>query len=173
MSFYENLKFFVKNHATHSNKFLSTKPKKKITRTISIQYKHFFQAQDISSNQETIDTIAKCIIKNDLANRYYAGKKDKDIMEVKEKIYEYESFRTQEVQLIPTSDEDFDLYIEDTNLGQLPEAFSKEVQHYLQTTILTAFAYIKGGPSKHYDKDKECIVEYDEPFDLDIYIQFS
>ncbi|MFO8068830.1 MAG: hypothetical protein R6U02_02440 [Alkalibacterium sp.] len=152
MSFYVKLKFFIKEHAGNSNKYLKTKAKKKLTRAISIQYKHFFQAQEISPNQETIDTITKCIIKKDITNRYYAGKQDKDIMEVDGKIYEYESFQTKNINLVPTSDGEFELYIENTNLGRLPETFSKDVKDYLQTTIFMAFAYIKGGPSKHYDR---------------------
>lgn len=173
MGFYEKLKFFIKRHATNSNEFIGAKTARNSSRTISIQFKHYFRAQEIASEQETIDTVAKRIMKKDKADRYYAGKKDDDIKDVKEKIYKYESFRTQNVNLVPRSDGEFDLYIENIDLGQLPYTFSKEVRFYLQTTIFTSFAYIKGGPYKYYDREKQQIVEEFEPFDLSIYIQFS
>lgn len=173
MGFYEKLKFFIKKHATNSTEFLSTKTIKNSSRTISIQFKHYFRAQELTSSQSTIDMIAKRIIKKDSANRYYAGKRDTDIMEVNERIYKYESFRTQNVNLVPTTDGEFDLYIENINLGRLPENFSQDVRFYLQTTIFMAFTYIKGGAYKYFDPVTQRIVENEDPYDLSIYIQFS
>ena len=173
MSFYEKLKYFIGDHSRKSNEFSGVNSIKKSAQTLTIQFKYQLEAQDISSDQELIDNIVKHVIKKDGANRYYAGKQDNDIREVNEKIYKYESFRTQKVKLIPLAEEEFDLYIENHNLGQLPENYSQEIKHYLQTTIVMAFAYIKGGPYKYFDKDSQQIVEQDEPFDLSIYLQFS
>ncbi len=173
LGFYDRLKLYIKRHAKNPNEFLGANLVKKSARTLSIQFKHYFRAQDIASAQETIDTIATRIIKKDKTNRYYAGKTDDDIKDVKEKIYKYESFKTQSVNLVPRSDGEFDLYIEGIDLGQLPDSFSNEVRFYLQTTIFNSFAYIMGGPYKYFDREKQIIVEDFEPYDLSIYIQFS
>ena len=173
MSFYEKLKQFIGDPSRKSNEFSGVHSIRKSARKLTIRCKHHLKAQDISPDQELIDKVVRRVIKKDGANRYYAGKQDNDIKQVNEKIYKYESFRTQKVKLIPLSEEEFDLFIENHNLGQLPKNYSQEVKHYLQTTIVMAFAYVKGGPYKYFDKDSQQIVEEDEPFDLNIYLQFS
>lgn len=173
MSLYERLKYYIKRNATASNTLLSTAAVKSPAQTLSIQFKHFLRAQEISSDQDNIDAITNKIIKKDKTNRYYAGKKDSDIRQVNGNIYKYESFRTQNVNLVPTSEGEFDLYIENIKLGQLTESFSNDVRFYLQNTIFMAFAYVKGGPYKYFDEEKQCIMEDFEPFDLNIYIQFT
>lgn len=173
MSFYDRLKYFVKNHSTQSIDFLGAKTVKQSSHVLSIQSKHYLQASELTSNQETIDKIVNGIIKKDRAHRYYIGKKDNNIKEVNKEIYKYESFCTHNVNIVPTSEGNFDLYIEGVHLGQIPERFNIDVRHYLQTTILMAFAYVKGGPYKYFDSETQSVQEKDEPFDLSIYIQFS
>ncbi|SFC57680.1 hypothetical protein SAMN04488102_11131 [Alkalibacterium subtropicum] len=173
MSLYDRLKTFVKNHSTQSIDFLSMNTIKKSSDVLSIQSKHYLQASELTADQETINKIVKGMIKKDRTHRYYIGKKDISIKEGNKEIYKYESLCTHNVTLIPTSEGNFDLYIEGVLLGQIPEKFNLDVKHYLQTTILMAFAYIKGGPYKYYDAASQRVREEDEPFDLSIYIQFS
>lgn len=173
MSFYDRLKYFVKNHSTQSIDFLGMNTVKRSSDVLSIQSKHYLQASELTADQETIDKIVKVIIKKDRTHRYYIGKKDNNIKEVNKEIYKYESLCTHNVTITPTSEGNFDLYLEGISLGQIPEKFNPDVRHYLQTTILMAFAYVKGGPYKYYDTESQRVQEKNEPFDLSIYIQFS
>lgn len=173
MGLYDQLKYFIKNHSKQSTEFLGAKTVKQSSHVLSIQSKHYLQASELTSNQETIDTITRTIIKKDKTHRYYIGKQDDSIRDTMRAIYKYESLCTHSVNIVPTSEGDFDLYIEGIRLGQIPEEFTLDIRHYLQTTILMAFAYVKGGPYKYFDQETQSVREKDEPFDLSIYIQFS
>ena len=173
MRLYDQLKLFIKNHSNQSTEFVGAKTVKQSNHVLSIQSKHYLQASELTSDQETIDKIVETIIKKDKTHRYYTGKKDNNINEASHEIYKYESLSTHNVTIVPNDEGLFDLYVEGFRLGHVPERFTVDIRHYLQTTILMAFAYVKGGPYKYYDPDTQRVIEKNEPFDLSIYIQFS
>ncbi|MER2064656.1 MAG: hypothetical protein ABS873_08375 [Alkalibacterium sp.] len=173
MSFYDRLKYFIKNHSRQSTEFLGAKAVRPSRQALSIQSKHYFQASELTSDQEMIDKIVKKIIRKDKSHRYYIGKQDDNIRLEDQEIYKYESLCSYDINIVPTAGGNLDLYVEGIRLVQIPESSTSDIRHYLQTTIMLAFAYIKGGPYKYCDLDTHEVREEVEPFDLSIYIQFS
>ncbi|GEK90579.1 hypothetical protein [Alkalibacterium kapii] len=174
MSFFNRLKYLVKNQSAYSSDFVGASTLKKARNILTIQNKHLFSASDMSAYQKTIDLIVKKIIKRDRSHRYYIGKKNENIEAAKRTIYKYESFCTSNIKVTPNTKNGFDLYVENIYLGQVPKELNPDMRHYLQTSMMTAFAYIKGGPYKYYNEEQHVVIEEEkEPFDLSIYIQFS
>ncbi|MCC5895663.1 MAG: hypothetical protein JJU16_09405 [Alkalibacterium sp.] len=175
MSFYENVKSFIKRNASKSDQLIQTKSlkEKKHGKTLSIQYKLQVFASELTSNQEVIDSVVKKIIKKDNTKRTYAGKSDQDLTTYTNKIYQYESYQTNKVKLVPSQSDRLDLFIEDIYLGELPEHYTKDALHYLQSTIIMSFAYINGGPYKLWNGPDNELEQGTDSYDLTIYIQFS
>lgn len=173
MRLYDQLKYFIKQHSTYSNDLVGANAVKKNSTILNIQNKFNFSASDMCSNQETINTIVKQIIKKDKSRRYYIGKKNENIKKVNRKVYRYECFFTRKIRIVPNAKNSFDFYIENIHLGQIPEDLNIDIKNHLETGIMTTFAYINGGPYKYYDKNSQSVCEEDEAFDLNIYIQFS
>lgn len=175
MSFYENVKNFIKNNASRSDQLIQTKSlkEKKHGKTLSIQYKLQVFASELTSNSEVIESIVKKVIKKDNTKRTYAGKSDEDLTTYSNKIYQYESYQTNKVKLVPSQNDRLELFIEDIYLGELPEHYTTDALHYLQSTIIMSFAYINGGPYKQWNGQTNALERGIDPYDLTIYIQFS
>lgn len=175
LSFYENIKDFIKKHSGKSNQLINLKSLRDFTqqRPLTIKYKFKINASDLSSDQTTINDIVKKIIRKDSSKRAFAGKKDSEISNINGSIYQFESYRTQQVNLVPSDDKRLDMYVENIRLGSLPPEFYEDAIYHLQSTIFMAFAYVTGGPFKFFDKESNRLVVDKEPFDLVIYVQFS
>ncbi len=175
LSFYENIKDFIKKHSGKSNQLINFKSLKDFTqqRPLTIKYKFRIHASELSSDQSTINDIVNKIIRNDSSKRAFAGKTDSEIGHINGPIYQFESYRTQQVNLVPSGDKELDVYVEQIHLGSLPTEFYEDAIYHLQSTIFMAFAYVTGGPYKYFDEEKGRLVVDKEPFDLIIYVQFS
>ncbi|PRY82518.1 hypothetical protein [Alkalibacterium olivapovliticus] len=175
MSFYENIKNFIKNNTSRSDQLIQSKSLKenKHGRTLSIQYKLQVFASELTTNQEIIDSIIKKIIKKDNTKRSFAGKSDEELTAYPNKIYRYESYQTNRVKLVPSQSNRLEVFVDNIYLGELPEHYTKNALHYLQSTIIMSFAYINGGPYKQWNDQKKQIEHGIDPYDLTIYIQFS
>lgn len=175
MSFYEGLKSFIKNHSIKSDQLISSKSLKEQKHKSPLTIKHKLQlaASDISRNQQTIDAIVKKIIKKDYSKRSYGGKTEKELSTYNKKIYQYESYRTNNVKLVPSQDTNLELFVEDIYLGELPDEDTPAALHYLQSTICMSFAYVTGGPYHQFDPSSGQIMHESDPYDLTIFIQFS
>lgn len=175
MNFYEGLKSFIKTHSIKSDQLISSKSLKeqKYKYPLTIKHKIQLAASDVSKNQQTIDAIVDKIIKKDYSKRSYGGKTAQELSTYNKKIYQYESYRTNNVKLVPTQDDYLELFVEDIYLGELPEKETKSALHYLQSTILMSFAYVTGGPYNQYDPASGQMIHDSDPYDLTIFIQFS
>lgn len=175
MSVYERAKHFLKKITNESDQIIKSKPmkNKKDGQSLTTQHKISFLASDVTRNQTVIDSIVEKVIRKDYSKRIYAGKREDDIKACKEKIYQYESFRTKKVKLVPNDLKELEVYVEDIYLGKLPDHSTKEALFYLQSTVVMSFAYISGGPFKYFDADKNVIQRGSEHYDLTVYMQFS
>lgn len=175
MGFMNAIKKFWKKQSNQSQQFIKEMPilREKARLPLSIEYKIHLTAKELTSNQDTINTITSKIIENDPNKRKYAGKSAQEFKKSANKIFKYESYRTQNVKIVPSNADRLDIYIDDIFLGKLPNEYTKNTLSYLQSTIVANFAYIKGGPYKYYNGETEQIIKDYEPFDLTIYIQFS
>lgn len=175
MSFYNDVKSYIKNHTTKSDQIIQSKFLKehKHGKTLSIHYKMHVLASELTSNNEVIESIVKKIIRKDYSKRSFAGKSDSDLATCNKRIYQYESYRTNKVKLVPSKSDRLDIFIEDIYLGELPENYTKDVLHYLQSTVIMSFAYINGGPYKKWNGPAGGLEKGNNPYDLTIYIQFS
>ena len=175
MKFMDSIKRLWQKQTYQSQQLIKQLPKLKDKNSfpMEIEYKIHLNAEKITSDQEVIDRIANQIIEEDVAKRKYAGKSDQDLKTYHDKIYKYESFLTQDVKLVPNDVNHLDVYVNQILLGHLPDEYTVDVLHFLQSTIVMAFAYIKGGPYKTYDAATDSVVKKSEPFDLNLYIQFS
>lgn len=175
MSFYENVKSFIKRNTKRSDQLIQTKSLKdhKNGKTLSIQYKMQIFASELNVDHKVIESIVDKVIKKDYSKRKFAGKSDADMTTYPEKIYLYESYRTNKVNLVPSQDGRLELFIENIYLGELPDYYTKDALHYLQSTIIMPFAYITGGPYKKWNSTADEIETGNDPYDLTIYIQFS
>lgn len=175
MSIHDSVIHFLKKLTNESDRLIKTKSLKthKDNLSLNTQHKICFSASEINSNQAVIDSIVEKVIRKDYSKRIYAGKKDEDIKCCKEKIYQYESYRTKHVKLIPTDSNELEVFVEDIYLGKLPQAYTAEALFYLQSAVVMSFAYISGGPFKQLNPEDNSIDEGFKPYDLNIYIQFS
>lgn len=175
MSIYDSVKHFLKKITNESDQLIKTKPLKnhKEGQSLNTQHKISFSASDITNNQTVIDSIVEKVIRKDYSKRIYAGKRDEDIEACKEKIYQYESYRTKKVKLIPNQTNEMEVYVEDIYLGKLPEHHTREALFYLQSAVVMSFAYISGGPFKQFNPNLDSMEKGSEPYDLSVYIQFS
>lgn len=175
MRFNSWLKQVWKNQTNTSEQLIKDKPlwTENDRAPVNIEYKMHLNATELTSNQHLIDSVAKKIIRQDYSKRQYAGKKEKEIMQDKQRVYQYESYRTQHVHLVPNKANRLDVFVEKTYLGKLPQEYTSKTVEFLQSTVVMAFAYIKGGPYKYFDRETQSVKEGIEPFDLNIYIQFS
>lgn len=175
MRFVNKIKKFWETQSNQSQQLIKDFPvfKEKSRIPLSIEYKIFFNASEIISSQEIIDQITASMIKQNQKKRKYAGKKETELKSYNEKIYKYESYSTQNVKLVPSEVDRLDVYIDSIYIGKLPEKYTNDTIHYLQSTVIMAFAYIKGGPYKYYDRETQSIIKASDPFDISIYFQFS
>ncbi|MCC5890158.1 MAG: hypothetical protein JJU01_06270 [Alkalibacterium sp.] len=175
MSIYESVKHFLKKLTNESDQLIKTKPLKdqKDGQSLNTQHKISFSASEITNNQAVVDSIVEKVIRKDYSKRIYAGKRDEDIKACKERIYQYESFRTKKVKMVPRDTNELEVYIEDIYLGKLPESYTQEALFYLQSAVVMNFAYISGGPFKHFNADSNTMEKGSEHYDLTVYIQFS
>lgn len=166
---------FWKKQSNQSDQLIKDKSLwvEKESTPLNVEYKLHVNASECTDNQQLIDSIVEKIIEHDYSKRQYAGRESKDLLEDQQSIYQYESYRTQEVKLVPNDQNHLDIYVEDTLLGELPHEYTQEAFHYLQSTVVMAFAYVKGGPYKYFDKETDEVKNGKEPFDLNLYIQFS
>jgi hypothetical protein len=165
---------FLKRITNQSDQLIKDKPlwTEGDRAPVNIEYKMQLNASELTSNQELIDSIVKKLIQQDTSKRQYAGRSDKEFFKHKQRVYQYESYRTQNVKLVPNANR-FDIYVEGVYIGKLPKEYTKETKHFLQSTVVMAFAYVTGGPYKFYDKKAYRVKQGKEPFDINIYIQFS
>lgn len=140
---------------------------------VNVEYKMHLSASELTSNQELIDSVVEKIIQQDYSKRQYGGREEKEFSANPSRVYQYETYQTQAVKLVPTSYNHLDVYFEDTFLGKLPQEYTEDTTHFLQSTVFMAFAYVKGGPYKVYDEQTKQIKTGKEPFDINLYIQFS
>lgn len=175
MGFKDIIKTFWKKQSNQSQQLIKEIPvfKRKNRTPLSIEYKIQINASELTSNQETINQITASMIKHNQIKRNYAGKQDEDLKNYNEKVYKYESYSTKDVKLIPNEANRLDIYINSIFLGKLPKNYTSNTIHYLQSTVILAFAYIKGGPYKYFNKNTQSVVKEVDPFDISIYIQFS
>lgn len=175
MRFVNKIKKIWKIQSNQSQQLIKDFPvfKEKSRIPLSIEYKIYFNASEIISSQEIIDQITANMIKQNQTKRKYAGKKEIEFKSYDEKVYKYESYSTQNVKLIPSESDRLDVYIDSILIGKLPEKYTNDTIHYLQSTVIMAFAYIKGGPYKYYDRETESVIKKVDPFDIGIYVQFS
>lgn len=175
MGFKDIIKTFWKKQSNQSQQLIKEIPvfKRKNRTPLSIEYKIQINASELTSNQETIYQITASMIKHNQIKRNYAGKQDEDLKNYNEKVYKYESYSTKDVKLIPNEANRLDIYINSIFLGKLPKNYTSNTIHYLQSTVILAFAYIKGGPYKYFNKNTQSVVKEVDPFDISIYIQFS
>lgn len=175
MGFKDIIKTFWKKQSNQSQQLIKEIPvfKRKNRTPLSIEYKIQINASELTSNQETINQITASMIKHNQIKRNYAGKQDEDLKNYNEKVYKYESYSTKDVKLIPNEANRLDIYINSIFLGKLPKNYTSNTIHYLQSTVTMAFAYIKGGPYKYFNKNTQSVVKEVDPFDISIYIQFS
>ncbi|SFK31401.1 hypothetical protein SAMN04488569_102232 [Marinilactibacillus piezotolerans] len=175
MGFKDIIKTFWKKQSNQSQQLIKEIPvfKRKNRTPLSIEYKIQINASELTSNQETINQITASMIKHNQIKRNYAGKQDEDLKNYNEKVYKYESYSTKDVKLIPNEANRLDIYINSIFLGKLPKNYTSNTIHYLQSTVIMAFAYIKGGPYKYFNKNTQSVVKEVDPFDISIYIQFS
>lgn len=175
MRFLTNLHQFWRHYTNQSehlikNKSLWTEGERA---PINIEYKLHLNASELTSNQQIINSVVKKLITHDSSKRQYAGRSDNELMRYKKQIYQYESYQTQNVKLVPNHAKRLDVYVEDIYLGKLPQEYTKEAVRFLQSAIFMAFAFVKGGPYKYYDEKSEKVKEGSDPYDLNIYFQFS
>lgn len=175
MGFKDIIKTFWKKQSNQSQQLIKEIPvfKRKNRTPLSIEYKIQINASELTSNQETINQITASMIKHNQIKRNYAGKQDEDLKNYNEKVYKYESYSTKDVKLIPNEANRLDIYINSIFLGKLTKNYTSNTIHYLQSTVILAFAYIKGGPYKYFNKNTQSVVKEVDPFDISIYIQFS
>ncbi|API89685.1 hypothetical protein BKP56_10635 [Marinilactibacillus sp. 15R] len=175
MGFKDIIKTFWKKQSNQSQQLIKEIPvfKRKNRTPLSIEYKIQINASELTSNQETINQITASMIKHNQIKRNYAGKRDEDLKNYKEKVYKYESYSTKDVKLIPNEANRLDIYLNSIFLGKLPKNYTSNTIHYLQSTVIMAFAYIKGGPYKYFNQKTQSVVKEADPFDISIYIQFS
>lgn len=166
---------FWKRHSNQSdhlikNKSLWTESERS---PINIEYKMLVCASELTSNQQTIDSVVKKLISQDSSKRQYAGRNDTELLKYKKQIYQFESYQTQRVKLVPNHAKRLDVYVEDIYLGKLPQEYTKEAVRFLHSAIFMAFAFVKDGPYKFYDEKSGKVKEGSDPYDLNIYFQFS
>ena len=175
MSFYEKIKNLIKRHSITSDQLIPSRSLKEQKHKYPLTIKHKLQipASDVTNNQQTIDAIVKKIIKKDYSKRSYCGKTEKELSTYNKKIYQYESYRTNNVKLVPAQDTNLELFVEDIYLGELPYEETQAALHYLQSTIFMSFAYVTGGPYHQCDPSSGQMMHDSDPYDLTIFIQFS
>lgn len=175
MSIYESVKHFLGKITNESDQLIKNKSfkDKKNTQSLNTQLKINFLASDITNNQTVIDSIVEKVIRKDYSKRIYAGKRDEDIRKCSEKIYQYESYRTKNVKMVPNDNDELEIFVEDIYLGKLPDYLKEEVLFYLQSTIVMSFAYISGGPYKRFSENSNHVQKGSDKFDFTVYIQFS
>lgn len=166
---------FWKKHSNQSDQFINNKSlwTEKEATPLNVEYKLHITASECTKDQKLIDSVVERLIQEDYSKRQYAGRENINSVQHQQKVYQYESYRTQEVKLVPNKANHLDLYVEETLLGELPQEYTQEALHYLQSTVVMAFAYVKGGPYKYFDTETEEVKKGEEPFDLNLYIQFS
>lgn len=175
MRFVNKIKKIWKIQSNQSQQLIKDFPvfKEKSRIPLSIEYKIYFNASEIISNQEVIDQITANMIKQNKQKRKYAGKKEIELKSYDEKVFKYESYSTQNVKLVPSEADSLDVYIDSIFIGKLPKRYTDDTLYYLQSTVIMAFAYIKGGPYKYYDRETQSVIKESDPFDIGIYVQFS
>lgn len=175
MSIYESVKHFLGKLNNESDQLIKNKiiKDKKDGQSLNTQHKISFLASDISNNQTVIDSIVEKVIRKDYSKRIYAGKRDDDIKACTEKIYQYESYRTKNVKMVPNDFDELEVFVEDIYLGKLPEHITEEALFYLQSTVVMSFAYISGGPFKQFNAERKTVDKGSENFDLSLYMQFT
>lgn len=119
-------------------------------------------ASEVTADQEQIDRIAQAIIEEDPFKQEY-GKQLPD----SKRTYKYTEVTTVNVDV--RSEKGYVLFIEGQKLGQLTEEQVKEIAPYFGISLLTAYVYVIGGPYKEEGSQDE----KEEPYDLEIYIQFT
>lgn len=175
MSLYEDVKHFINKKLNRSDYLLklNTSSRKIDARPLTIKHKFRLNAKDITTDQSSINDIVKIIIKKDYSKRSYAGKNDKDIQPHHGKIYRYESYRTQNVEMVHRPEKTFGVYVAGKFLGNLPDKYYSEMVHHLESTVMMSFAYVTGGPYKEFNPSINQVSEGFEPFDLTLYVQFA
>lgn len=175
MGFIDSIKNFWKKQSNQSQQLIKDIPvfKKKNRTPLSIEYKIQINASELTSSQDHINRITANMIRHNQIKRNYAGKREEDLRNYNEKVYKYESYSTKNVKLIPNETGRLDVYINSIFLGKLPKNYTSNTIHYLQSTVITAFAFIKGGPYKYFNPKTQTVVQEADPFDISIYIQFS
>lgn len=175
MGFIHSIKKFWKNQSNQSQQLIKEIPafKRKNRTPLSIEYKIQINASELTSNQDIINQITTNMIKHNQIKRNYAGKREEDLKNYNEKVYKYESYSTKNVKLFPNQSGRLDVYINSIFLGKLPKNYTSNTVHYLQSTVITTFAFIKGGPYKYFNPKTQTVVQEADPFDISIYIQFT
>lgn len=175
MSIYESVKRFLGKITNESDQLIKNKPikDKKDGQSLNTQHKISFLASDITNNHTVINSIVDKVIRKDYSKRIYAGKRDEDIKACTEKIYQYESYRTKKVKMVPNDFNELEVFVEDIYLGKLPDHITEEALFYLQSAVVMSFAYISGGPFKQFDPESNTVKKGSEDYDLSLYIQFS
>ena len=137
-----------------------------------IQYETKIPAKKITSSQEVIEMIVSKMIKEDPFKNFYTGKKDAYFTPMSKRVYKCDAITTVNVNLVPQN-ETFTVSVEGISIGTLPESMSGKLGEYYDKFMLTAYAYVVGGYYKEYDTTKEEVIEAFEPYDIDIYVQFT
>ncbi|MFC6464232.1 hypothetical protein ACFP65_04320 [Marinilactibacillus sp. GCM10026970] len=137
-----------------------------------IQFETKISAKKITSSQEVIEMIVAKMVKEDPFKNFYTGKKNSDFTPLSKRVYKYDAITTINVNLVPQS-ETFTVSVEGISIGTIPESISGKLSEYYDQFMLTAYAYVVGGYYKEYDTTKEKVVEAFEPYDIDIYVQFT
>ncbi|WP_225744782.1 hypothetical protein [Marinilactibacillus sp. Marseille-P9653] len=137
-----------------------------------IQYETKIPAKKITSSQEVIEMIVSKMVKEDPFKNFYTGKKDAYFTPMSKRVYKYDAITTVNVDLVPQNDT-FTVSLEGISIGTLPESISGKLSEYYDQFLLTAYAYVVGGYYKEYDTTEEKIIEVFEPYDIDIYVQFT
>lgn len=165
------MKFFnlFKSKKSYSN----TAKKKCDGKAKMIQYESKMTARSITKDSALIQSAIDRMIKEDPFKNYYTGKTDADFGPMSKRVYKYDAVTTVNVNLVSPDDHSCLLYVEGISLGEIPDSEKEKIDQYKENCLLTAYAYVTGGPYKEYSEAEQSVVELEDPYGLDIYIQFT
>lgn len=161
---------FLFGKKEHQTKEVQKQETEENTPPQKVKYETKWLAQHLTTDRAVIDTVAKKMIDEDPFKIEYEGKESvMDFKRIGEKVNKYNQVTTVNID-IQADDKTHKLVVEGIELGDIPEDKFKEIQPFFKKDILTAYAYVTGGPYKKYNEEVE---EGYSPFGLEIYLQFT
>lgn len=137
-----------------------------------IHYETELNAREITSDPKLIRQVVEKMVAEDPFKNYYSAA-TAETFPRSPRLYEYGNITTMNVDVAPDTHNNLQLSIEGTALGALPPEKAQEIEPYREKYVLTAYAFVTGGRYKEIAPDTHEIHEGTEPYDVNIFIQFT